>query len=95
MGRNRKQIKRTTGIVEKERVGEIKKCAEENHSLSNELEVFGYFNKYYSGHPPTDAKQLLTYLKNLEFHTFLIESLYFSYFHPNMLSKITNLEFMV
>jgi uncharacterized protein YecE (DUF72 family) len=59
---NRKQMKGTTGVVEKERSGEIKKWAEEIHSLPDEPEVFGYFSKYYSGHPPTDAKQILTYL---------------------------------
>jgi len=59
---NKKQIKGTMGIVEKERSEDIKKWAKEIQSLPLELEVFGYFSKYYSGHPPTDAKQILTYL---------------------------------
>lgn len=59
---NRKQIKGNKGKVEKERITDIKELAEKIRSLSDRTEVFGYFSKYYSGHPPTDAKQLLEYL---------------------------------
>jgi len=27
--------------------------------LEKQTDVFGYFSKYYSGHPPSDAKDLL------------------------------------
>ena len=59
---NRKQIKGNTGNIEKERSDEIKKWAEKIKSLLAKIEVFGYFSKYYSGHPPTDAKQILKHL---------------------------------
>jgi uncharacterized protein YecE (DUF72 family) len=59
---NRKQVKGTSGIVEKERSGDIKKWADKIQSLPDDMEVFGYFSKYYSGHSQTDAQQLLAYL---------------------------------
>ncbi|MEJ2271217.1 MAG: DUF72 domain-containing protein, partial [Candidatus Bathyarchaeota archaeon] len=58
----RKQIRGTKGIVEKERSDDLRKWSNKILSLPDELEIYGYFSKYYSGHPPTDAKQLLTYL---------------------------------
>lgn len=62
---DRKQIKGTTGKTEKERSYDTKKWAEKIKLLLERIEVFGYFSKYYSGHPPTDAKQLLI---NLDKH---------------------------
>ena len=59
---NRKQINGTLGKVEKERTNDTKKWAKKIQTISNKLDVFGYFSKYYSGHPPTDAQQLLKYL---------------------------------
>jgi uncharacterized protein YecE (DUF72 family) len=59
---NRKQIKGNMGKVEKERNNEIKEWADIIRNFEN-LDIFGYFSKYYSGHPPTDVKQLLSYLK--------------------------------
>jgi uncharacterized protein YecE (DUF72 family) len=57
---NRKKIKGTTGKVERERNSEIVGWAEKIKALLTEgVEVFGYFSKYYSGHSPTDAKLLL------------------------------------
>lgn len=61
---DRKQIKGTKGIIEKERSDDLKKWAQKIMSLPDEVEVYGYFSKYYSGHPPTDVKQLLDYLMN-------------------------------
>jgi uncharacterized protein YecE (DUF72 family) len=58
---NRKQITGNIGQVEKERSIDIKEWAEKIRNLSTRLDVFGYFSKYYSGHPPTDAKQILDY----------------------------------
>ena len=59
---NRKQVIGTKGIVEKDKTGEIQNLADKIRSLSNEVEVFGYFSKYFSGHPPTDVKKLLEFL---------------------------------
>jgi uncharacterized protein YecE (DUF72 family) len=60
---NRKQIVGTKGTVEKDRTEEIQELAKKIRSFPDETEVFGYFSKYFSGHPPTDAKLLLEYLK--------------------------------
>jgi uncharacterized protein YecE (DUF72 family) len=59
---NRNKIKGTTGRVEKERSTDTKEWGEKIRTISDRTDVFGYFSKYYSGHPPTDAKQLLEYL---------------------------------
>jgi uncharacterized protein YecE (DUF72 family) len=56
---DRKKIKGTLGQVEVDRSEDIKIWAVKVTSfLDNEMEVFGYFSKYYSGHPPTDANRL-------------------------------------
>lgn len=60
---DRKQIQGTKGIIERERNDDLKKWAKKILSLPDEVEVYGYFSKYYSGHPPTDVKRLLSYLK--------------------------------
>lgn len=60
---NRKKIKGTIGRVEKERSVDIEKWAEKIRALPEKIEVFGYFSKYYSGHSPTDAKQLIEYIR--------------------------------
>jgi uncharacterized protein YecE (DUF72 family) len=59
---NRKQIKGTMGKVEKVRSNDTEEWAEKIRAFPDGTEVFGYFSKYYSGHPPTDAKLLLEYL---------------------------------
>jgi uncharacterized protein YecE (DUF72 family) len=57
---DRKKVNGTLGKVEIDRTEEIKKWAERIRVfLEAKKEVFGYFSKYYSGHPPTDAKKLL------------------------------------
>ena len=62
---NRKQIRGNLGKVEKERIIDIKKLAEKIGSFADKIDVFGYFSKYYSGHPPTDAKLLQKYLNKM------------------------------
>ena len=60
---NRNKIKGTTGKIEKERSKDINEWAKKIRTFPDKTEMFGYFSKYYSGHPPTDAKQLLDCLR--------------------------------
>lgn len=60
---DRRKVKGTLGRVEVDRTADIRKSAEKvNALLEKGVEVFGYFSKYYSGHPPTDVHQLLGFL---------------------------------
>jgi uncharacterized protein YecE (DUF72 family) len=60
---DRRNITGDKGRVERDRSQEIKKWTEKIHRLLEEsVDIFGYFSKYYSGHPPTDARQLLKVL---------------------------------
>jgi uncharacterized protein YecE (DUF72 family) len=60
---DRKTVNGTLGKVEIDRVAEIKKWAKKIQGSAASLkDVFGYFSKYYSGHPPSDAKKLLGFL---------------------------------
>lgn len=62
---NRRKVNGLLGKVEIDKYSDIKKWADRiRHLLDGPMEVFGYFSKYYSGHPPTDAKQLLRLLQN-------------------------------
>jgi uncharacterized protein YecE (DUF72 family) len=57
---DRKQVSGTLGKIEVDRLNEIKGWAQKiRRYLKIPVEVFGYFSKYYSGHPPTDVQQLL------------------------------------
>ncbi len=57
---DRNKVNGTLGRVEVDRTEDIEKWADDiNNFLDREIEVFGYFSKYYSGDPPNDAKQLL------------------------------------
>jgi len=57
---DRKKVKGTLGQVEVDRSEDIKMWAGKMTSfLDDGMKVFGYFSKYYSGHPPTDANRLL------------------------------------
>jgi len=57
---DRRKVKGTLGKVEVDRNNDIMAWAERIKTfLDNSIEVFGYFSKYYSGYPPSDAKQLL------------------------------------
>ena len=59
---DRTRIKGTLGKVEVDRTEEIKKWAEKIVRYQDSHEVFVYFSKYYSGHPPTDATKLTKFL---------------------------------
>jgi uncharacterized protein YecE (DUF72 family) len=62
---DRRKVNGLLGKVEIDKSDDIKKWADRIGQLLNgSMEVFGYFSKYYSGHPPTDAKQLLKLLQN-------------------------------
>jgi uncharacterized protein YecE (DUF72 family) len=57
---NRRHVKGTLGRIEVDRKAQIKAWADKiTPFLEQETEVFGYFSKYYSGHSPSDAKNLL------------------------------------
>lgn len=57
---DRKKVNGTLGKTEIDRTNDIENWARRIRKLlENTTEVFGYFSKYYSGHPPTDAKKLL------------------------------------
>ena len=57
---DRSKVNGTLGRVEIDRTKDIGKVAVEvKYFLDQHLEVFGYFSKYYSGYPPSDAEQLL------------------------------------
>jgi uncharacterized protein YecE (DUF72 family) len=61
---DRKKVNGTLGRTEVDRTDETKKWAEKVKTFLGEAnEVFGYFSKYYSGNPPSDAKQLVESLK--------------------------------
>jgi uncharacterized protein YecE (DUF72 family) len=61
---DRRKVNGLLGKVEIDKYGDIKKWADRiRQLLDSSVKVFGYFSKYYSGHPPTDARQLLTLLQ--------------------------------
>ena len=57
---DRKRVRGTLGRIEVDRKAHINEWAKKLKPLVEEgTEVLGYFNKYYSGHSPSDAKELL------------------------------------
>ncbi len=63
---DRRKVNGLLGRVEVNRTEDIGFWAEEIKVLRKEvLPVFGYFSKYFSGHPPTDVKQLVGMLDEL------------------------------
>ncbi len=61
---DRRKVNGALGKVEVDRTEDIRKWAVQVKSfLDRQLEVFGYFSKYYSGYPPNDAEQLLNLLR--------------------------------
>jgi uncharacterized protein YecE (DUF72 family) len=57
---DRRKVNGTVGKIEIDMTTSIKLWAERiRHFLENQTEVFGYFSKYYSGHPPTDVRDFL------------------------------------
>ena len=70
---DRRKVSGALGRTEIDRTRDIEKWAKIINSLREKTaEVFGYFSKYYSGHPPTDARKLLQHLELTE-HTSSIE----------------------
>jgi uncharacterized protein YecE (DUF72 family) len=60
---DRKKVNGTLGKIETERKEDLKMEAAKIESLVNkQVEVFGYFGKYYSGFPPSDIVNLKQYL---------------------------------
>lgn len=60
---DRRKVRGTLGELEVDRTDSIKRWAERiKRFLDIPMDVFGYFSKYYSGYPPSDAKQLLSIL---------------------------------
>ncbi len=63
---NRGKVKGNSGEAEIDRRSDLKSWAELIHGLlETSADIFGYFSKFYSGYPPGDADQLLTFLSNL------------------------------
>jgi uncharacterized protein YecE (DUF72 family) len=60
---DRRKVNGTLGRVEIDRTDDIKEWAEKIKKWADlSSGVFVYFSKFYSGHPPTDAKQLASLL---------------------------------
>lgn len=60
---DRRKIKGTLGKIEVDREANLRLWADKIKPLvSKQVEVFGYFGKYYSGYPPSDANLLLNLL---------------------------------
>jgi uncharacterized protein YecE (DUF72 family) len=61
---DRSKVNGTLGKVEVDKTDEIKSWAGKiDELLKKTKEVFGYFSKYYSGHPPSDVRQLIESLR--------------------------------
>jgi uncharacterized protein YecE (DUF72 family) len=57
---DRRQVNGTLGRRETDKLTKIKFWADKiNPFLEKQIEVFGYFSKYYSGYPISDAKDLM------------------------------------
>ena len=57
---DRRRVKGTLGRKEVDRANDIKLWAERiKQLLDQQIEVFGYFSKYFSGNPTSDAHELL------------------------------------
>jgi len=57
---DRRRVKGTLGRIEVDRKAHIKEWAKKlKPLLEKDVKVLGYFSKYYSGHSPSDAKELL------------------------------------
>lgn len=61
---DRKKTNPNLGKVQKDRAMDIERWAKRIVQFTScKMSVFGYFSKYYSGHPPTDVGQLLRLLR--------------------------------
>jgi uncharacterized protein YecE (DUF72 family) len=64
---DRRRVSGTLGRIEIDRATHIKVWADRiKHFLGNQIGVFGYFSKYYSGYPPSDVRELLRLAKVAE-----------------------------
>ena len=64
---DRRTVNGTLGRIEVDRTTHIKSWADKiKQFLDRQTEVFGYFSKYYSGHPPADAHELLKAVETKE-----------------------------
>lgn len=60
---DRSKVKGTLGMIEADKAVGLKMWAEKiKRFLSANIEVYGYFGKYYSGYPPSDVNSLLKLL---------------------------------
>jgi uncharacterized protein YecE (DUF72 family) len=60
---DRRRINGDTGRAEVEREGDLKEWSVRiKDFLQEEIGVYGYFSKFYSGHPPLDVASLLSQL---------------------------------
>jgi len=61
---DRQKVNGLLGKTEFDRAADVEAWAGKiKRLLNNSVEVYGYFSKYYSGYPPTDAAQLLLLLR--------------------------------
>jgi uncharacterized protein YecE (DUF72 family) len=61
---DRRRVKGTLGRIEVDGTEKIKQWADRlKPFLDKQIEVFGYFSKYYSGYPPIDANEFLKLAK--------------------------------
>lgn len=59
---DRKKVKGNLGKIEENKSNTTKMWANKlKQFLTEGIDVFGYFSKYYSGHPPSDARELLKF----------------------------------
>jgi uncharacterized protein YecE (DUF72 family) len=64
---DRRKVNGTLGKIELDRVASIELWAQRiRQFLYEQTEVFGYFSKYYSGHPPSDVRELLKSVETVE-----------------------------
>jgi uncharacterized protein YecE (DUF72 family) len=60
---DRSKVNGMKGIIETDKAEGLKMWAEKiKRFLNKNMEVYGYFGKYYSGYPPSDVNTLLTLL---------------------------------
>jgi uncharacterized protein YecE (DUF72 family) len=60
---DRRKVNGALGKIEIDRVASIKLWAERMRHVAEQTDVFGYFSKYYSGHPPSDVHEFLKFAK--------------------------------
>lgn len=62
---DRKKVNGTLGNIEADRKEDLKLVAEKIRPfITKQIEIFGYFGKYYSGYPPSDIVNLKNHLNS-------------------------------